>query len=869
MKAHNSLILVEKRILLHLLNYNKSKDRYCVPTGLTHQGISQAVGADKSYVSIPLKKLVSAGYVQECFGHVKRGKKQQKYFLLTDKGEKSTKKLKKELLALQITLRRSDGTSKMMPLNTVLPYLNKEKICLDSTEQDLYNIISQDATLDIENLKRFNEMRFVDFSAEAPRVVYFFGRKRELTVLKKWMEDKEGNNIIFIHGMAGMGKTTLAAKLIEKYRKSKHLFWHNFHELDTLRSVLFKLAEFLSKLGHDNLEIYLRTRTKLDHYEVSRILGKSIGVIDAVLIFDDFQKSNDQVRAFLNYILRMFTSSSNTKLLILSREVVPFYDEKDVIISESIADLELGGLDFESSKKLLKEKGIDKRRFKEIYQFTAGNPLFLEILESKDRLERYMHVELFSTLCEAEREILGIISICRFPVLEDCLVVNDVDFDKLYALTQKSIVKKDDYDRYSIHDILKQFFYRGVLPSKRKEHHLIAAQWYEDRGEPIDLIEAIYHYLQGKEYKKASQLTVDSSVSILEGGYASELLVTIESFDEKNVENRVWAEILIVKGKACNMCGEWEQALLNFNQSEDIASIIGDKKLKARAICESGHMLEEQNEFEKAMDCFEKCLDICKEIDHLPGIGEAYRGLGRIYWRKENREKAITNYTKCLEVSESLNDLELMASTHIDLGNIYDEMYETDRAIECYNKSLDLLDECKNSCETARAYANLAITYEHLEEFDKAIKYNTKHLALAQNLNDIKLLGYGLAEMGYCFARINEFEKAREYAEKAENIATKLDNDNIMNMINKTYGLICMHEGRWDEGVDYFKMSLKYLKKLRASYQLPDSHFQLGLLYEEMGDVKNTKKHLGIANKLYSKLGLKKAELVREKLSKY
>ncbi|MFX0208413.1 MAG: tetratricopeptide repeat protein [Candidatus Hodarchaeota archaeon] len=869
MKAHNSLILIEKRILLHLLNYNKSKDRFCVPTGLTHQGIAQAVGADRGYVSIPIKKLMSTGDVQECFGHVKRGKKQQKYFLLTDKGEKYTKKLKKELLDLQITLKRSDGMLKMMPLNTVLPYLSNENICPDITEQDLYNIISQDATLDIEYLKRIKEMRFVDFSAEAPKVVYFFGRKRELTTLEKWMEDKEGHNIIFIHGMAGIGKTTLAVKLIEKYRKSKHLFWHNFHELDTLRGVLFKLAEFLSKLGHDNLEIYLRTRTKLDHYEVSRILGKNIGFIDAVLIFDDFQKSNDQVRAFLNYILGMFTSSSKTKLLILSREIVPFYDENNKIISETVADLELGGLDFESSKKLLKEKGIDKQRFKEIYQFTAGNPLFLEILESKDRLERYMHVELFSTLCEAEREILGTISIYRFPVLGDCLAANDVDFEKLYALTQKSIVKKDDYDRYFIHDILRQFFYRVILPSKRKEHHLNAAQWYEDRGEPIDLIEAIYHYCQVKEYKKASQLTVDSSVSILESGYASELLATIESFTMKNVEHRVWAELQLVKGNACNMCGEWEQALLNFAQSEDIASILGDKKLGARAICESGHILEEQNELEKAMDTFKKCLDIYKEIDYLPGIGEAYRGLGRIYWRKENREKAIINYTKCLKVSENLVNSELMASTYVDLGNVYDELNEPERAIECYNKSLDLLKKCKNTYETARAYLNLAVTYEHLEEFDKAINYNTKQLALAQNLGDMKLLGYGYAEMGYCYAKMQEFEEAKGYAKKAVNIALKLDNDNIMNMINKTYGLISKHEGRLDEGIGYFKKSLDYLKKLKALYQLPDSHFQLGLLYEEKGDSENAKKHLGIAQKLYSKLGLEKAESLSEKLSKY
>jgi len=165
-------------------------------------------------------------------------------------------------------------------------------------------------------------------------------------------------------------------------------------------------------------------------------------------------------------------------------------------------------------------------------------------------------------------------------------------------------VKKDDYDRYFIHDILKQFFYRGVLPSKRKEHHLIAAQWHENREESIDLIEAIYHYLQGGEYKKASEVAIDRSLSILEGGYCSEFLAILERLNEREIGTNIWVEILIIKSNACNMCGEWKKALLYFTQSADIAFMIGDKKLQMKSIYESGLILEEQNRFDEAMDCF-------------------------------------------------------------------------------------------------------------------------------------------------------------------------------------------------------------------------------------------------------------------------
>jgi tetratricopeptide (TPR) repeat protein len=518
-------------------------------------------------------------------------------------------------------------------------------------------------------------------------------------------------------------------------------------------------------MGYDHLEIYLRTRTSYDYYEISKILGESMGDIDALLIFDDFHKSNDKIRDFFVYFLKMLTSSSKTKMIILSREMVPFYDRRDVRIRKTVSELELEGLDFESSKKILREKGIDKKRFKEIYKFTTGNPLFLELFESGDDLERYMHDELLSKLGKDERKILGILSIYRYPIQNDALFVfDDFDFEKLYNLTQKSIVKKDAYYRYFIHDIIRSFMYITLSPSIKRKYHLLTARWYENKEEPMELIEAIYHYQEAGRYKKASRVAIDCSKSILDAGYASEFLFTLESFDDKNLDSNFWIEILILKGKAYDTVGQWKKALLCFNESSDIGAIIGNKTVKAMSICESGHILEEQNQFDEAMKCFKKCLDISKKADHSLGIGSGYCGMGRVHWRRSEHEQAISSFEKCIEISKKSGDLDLTASANIDLGNVYDEMWETEKAIECYHKSLDILNKVRNKYETARAYGNLGTAYKNIEDFDNAIKYTTRELMLAQDIGEIKLVGYSLAGLSYCLAKIGEFEKAKKHA---------------------------------------------------------------------------------------------------------
>jgi len=870
MQSHNNLVSVGDRILLHLLKNQGTRTISQPEFTLSQNGIAEAVGSHRSYIPRPIRDLVDKGLIKEKVGRIKGGKRKQKYYLLTDEGRKHAKKMLRDIAHRPGTLILSDVAEISMPFSDIISYLEENNICTGITEMDIYRATSEDAVLDCEKLIESTTVQYVDYSLEAPRVMRFFGRKKEQSLLDIWLEDPEGNNIIFVHGIAGIGKTTLAAKTIEKYRGSKHLFWHNFHDLDSLRGVLFKLSQFLTKLGENHLEMHIRTRTTLDYYEVANILGKSMGAIDAIIIFDDFHKSKDQIRDFFVYILRMLTAPSKTKMLILSREIVPFYDSRDVISRKTVAELELEGLDFESSKKLLKDKGIQKSRFKEIYGLTAGNPLFLEIFKTKGHLERYVHDELFSKLEKEERGILGIFSIYNFPIPEEAMdFMDDFDYETLYLLTQKSIVKKDAQNRYFVHDIIKQFFHARLSTTKKRKLHLIAAKWYSQREEAVERIEAIHHRCEAGEYAEAVQFAIENASMIIDGGFAGEFLGVLEKIDENNVEPELWSELLIVKGKASYMGGEWKKALLFFNKSSDMASVTGTSEIRVVALCETGHLLEEQNQFTKAMSSFEKALKISSASDNPQGTGEAYRGIGRVHWRNGEHANAIDNYEKCLDISEKSKNLELAASAYIDLGNVYDEMYDTDRAIECYNKSLKILKKIKKPSETARAYGNLAICYRRLEEYEKAIEYGRKHLEMAKSVHDLKLIGYGYAGLGYCYAKTNDPQNAKIFVTKAEDIAHKIDNENIMYQVNKAYAHIFKHEQKWEEAINYLKKSIESDKETRSLFTLSDLHYELGLLYDEMDDIESAKKHLRIAVELYKKMGHGNAKIMEYKLLKY
>jgi DNA-binding MarR family transcriptional regulator len=147
MPHRKSLVSVERRILLHLLQSQPSQNQYDVPTELTPTGIAEVLGTNKTYIFTTIKKSVEKGYVKECFGRIKNKKKKQKYYILTRNGKKYTQRLIRELSNLPITMKLSNDTQKIMKLNEIIPYLEKEDICSDLGELDIYKLISKDATI--------------------------------------------------------------------------------------------------------------------------------------------------------------------------------------------------------------------------------------------------------------------------------------------------------------------------------------------------------------------------------------------------------------------------------------------------------------------------------------------------------------------------------------------------------------------------------------------------------------------------------------------------------------------------------------------------------------------------------------------------
>src|SRR5207245_5097175 len=93
----------------------------------------------------------------------------------------------------------------------------------------------------------------VQMLSNAPRVEWFVGREEELGAVTQL----DGPRRVVVRSVAGIGKTTLAARACELLRTKRNLFWHRVRAWDTPKSVLAALGDFLVSLGKPGLRSVL------------------------------------------------------------------------------------------------------------------------------------------------------------------------------------------------------------------------------------------------------------------------------------------------------------------------------------------------------------------------------------------------------------------------------------------------------------------------------------------------------------------------------------------------------------------------------------------------------------------------------------
>lgn len=457
-------LTAKERILLHLLDHVKDREAIEVPPEMTQEGLASAAWVELRHLSQYLRPLIADEQVRERTSHVKGIRQRRRVYDLTEAGQHAAYRLRDRVKAETIQVRDVSG-SRGETVATVLEKTGGKVGLLELVRRS-----AQPGPLDVEALTRSPRASFVEKLADAPHLDHFVGRETELALLSA---EGSGPRIFVIRGVAGIGKSSVAARTCELLRGRCNLFWHAVRPWDTRISVLADLGDFLSSLGKPGLRSVV---ARGEAGQAAEVLREDLAETRSFLVFDDAHDATPEVLALFRFLKDAVAAAPAVRLLILTRRALGFYDRRDVSLRRLVLEIDLAGLSREDVAAFL-DPQVDAAARKWVASL-GGHPLLLQLLRSLPRapskelalrdMRVFLEEEVYRELTDAERTALKVASLYRIPIPARALHPDPaVTHDTLLSLTSRSLLRPVGVDGLEVHDSIRSYFGSILTPHER------------------------------------------------------------------------------------------------------------------------------------------------------------------------------------------------------------------------------------------------------------------------------------------------------------------------------------------------------------------------------------------------------------------
>ena len=202
------------------------------------------------------------------------------------------------------------------------------------------------------------------------------------------------------------------------------------------------------------------------------------------------------------------------------------------------------------------------------------------------------------------------------------------------------------------------------------------------------------------------------------------------------------------------------KALEYAKQAGKIAKKAGLLALEIHAQRMQGICYYAANEFETALDLFQKTLPKYKKRKDVSGLARAYQNVGMALRGLGRNEEALSAYRESESLLQRTKEDNILAAVLTNIGSIWSVLGRPKEALEAYSECLAIADKLDDERWRARIMGNIAEIYIGIGDLETGIDWSKRSLELHRKNDDKMGVGLTLSNLGRVYQRLSDLDTA-------------------------------------------------------------------------------------------------------------
>ena len=181
--------------------------------------------------------------------------------------------------------------------------------------------------------------------------------------------------------------------------------------------------------------------------------------------------------------------------------------------------------------------------------------------------------------------------------------------------------------------------------------------------------------------------------------------------------------------------GHLEEALISFDQAEQVAIALGDSARLGTVYGNRGNVHVQRNEYVEATRHFNRAMDLYEAVGDAERANKSRMALGNLFMIIGHHELAMAQFEM---VRSGLRDAEDMGYfpglLELNMGWCAYELEDYERASALYASALNTLEREEQGFYVAGCYENMSALSEELGALDEAMKYRVTAMEMYRDL---------------------------------------------------------------------------------------------------------------------------------------